>query len=159
MSLPFEYLIFLQPLFFPFLCPRISLLCSGLYFFSRGLLLKKEMWAINLTTGQCLLPGELNADASLGIFFKLCRAVAPLYTVAMNRHIRKAGTTSVLPSVSPGISSPVRCVSESRSAEKRCYEHTEEQNRDGTQCSRLLPRPLTQVRAPAAFLSAPAASV
>lgn len=117
------------------------------------------MWAINLTTGQCLLPGELNADASLGIFFKLCRAAAPLYTVAMNRHIRKAGTTRFLPSVSPGISSPVRCVSEPRSAEKRCYEHTEEQNRDGTQCSRLLPRPLTQVRAPAAFLSAPAASV
>lgn len=35
------------------------------------------MWALTLTTGQCLLPGELKADASLGVFFMLCRAAAP----------------------------------------------------------------------------------
>lgn len=94
-----------------------------------------------------MLPGELNADASLGIFFMLCRAAAPLKTVAMNRHICKAGSTRVFPSVSPGVSSPACCVSEPQPAEKRCYEHTEVQNWDGTQCSCLLPRRLTQLKA------------
>lgn len=76
----------------------------------------------------------------------LCRAVACVYTVAVNRHIGKADTTGLLPSMSPSVSS--QCVSEPWSAGKGWYENGEEQNWGGTQSVGLLPRPLTQVRMP-----------